>query len=477
MAGGQGWAPLPCTAALLTLLVPFLHPAAPQFSKQSGPPFLPLSDKCFCKLEGHIDDCSCKVDTVDGFNNRKIFPRLKSLMAKDFFRYFQYQPNKKCPFWDSSSGKCASNYCQVKSCATTDLPPGISGELVEPRGEEGCEAGSDTDDKVDDTMSERETNDLRNWARHDDAETNFCELESESCSDCVHVDLTKNPERYTGYSGEASRRVWRTIYEENCFSAASSSGSSSPATFTALAAPDSGVSGLCLEKRAFYRAVSGLHTSITIHLAANYPQQQQPGGAPFLQQSDSWGPNLELFHQRFDPELTAGQGPFWLKNLYFVYLLELRALAKAADYLARQTFFTGREQEDKETVIAVKELLSLVKSFPDHFDETSMFTGGRQAEELKIEFRRHFRNISRLMDCVGCDKCKLWGKLQVTGLGTALKILFSGEFDLPVSVGLPRPRPDLKLSRNEIVALFNAFGKVSTSIVELERFRELLRRR
>lgn len=29
------------------------------------------------------------------------------------------------------------------------------------------------------------------------------------------------------------------------------------------------------------------------------------------------------------------------------------------------------------------------------------------------------------MDCVGCDKCRLWGKLQTQGLGTALKILFS----------------------------------------------------
>ena len=24
---------------------------------------LPLSDKCFCQLDGVIDDCSCKVDT------------------------------------------------------------------------------------------------------------------------------------------------------------------------------------------------------------------------------------------------------------------------------------------------------------------------------------------------------------------------------------------------------------------------------
>lgn len=34
-------------------------------------------------------------------------------------------------------------------------------------------------------------------------------------------------------------------------------------------------------------------------------------------------------------------------------------------------------------------------------------------------------SINALMDCVGCEKCLLWGKLQVLGLGTALKILFS----------------------------------------------------
>ena len=64
--------------------------------------------------------------------------------------------------------------------------------------------------------------------------------------------------------------------------------------------------------------------------------------------------------------------------------------------------------------------------------------------------------------------------LKVTGLGTALKILFSGEFDRP-GLALPAATGDLKLSRNEIVALFNSFGKLSTSIVELERFREMLR--
>jgi len=54
--------------------------------------------------------------------------------------------------------------------------------------------------------------------------------------------------------------------------------------------------------------------------------------------------------------------------------LELRALTKAAPLLEVQSFYTGREEEDKETLIAVKELLSLAKSFPDHFDETKLFS-------------------------------------------------------------------------------------------------------
>lgn len=46
------------------------------------------------------------------------------------------------------------------------------------------------------------------------------------------------------------------------------------------------------------------------------------------------------------------------------------------------------------------------------------------------------------MDCVGCEKCRLWGKLQVLGLGTALKILFSVDGqkgqDQPVSIRVSR---------------------------------------
>jgi len=76
------------------------------------------------------------------------------------------------------------------------------------------------------------------------------------------------------------------------------------------------------------------------------------------------------------------------------------------------------------------------------------------------------------MDCVGCDKCRLWGKLQTQGLGTALKILFSEKEiqKLPEN----SPSKGFQLTRQEIVALLNAFGRLSTSIRELQNFKVLL---
>ena len=71
------------------------------------------------------------------------------------------------------------------------------------------------------------------------------------------------------------------------------------------------------------------------------------------------------------------------------------------------------------------------------------------------------------MDCVACEKCRLWGKLQVSGLGTALKILFSyGD-----------RTNDYQLSRTEVVSLLNAFGRLSSSLSEKELFEEMLRER
>lgn len=102
-------------------------------------------------------------------------------------------------------------------------------------------------------------------------------------------------------------------------------------------------------------------------------------------------------------------------------------------------------------------------------------TWNRPAQLLKDEFKDHFRNVSRIMDCVGCDKCRLWGKLQVTGLGTALKLLFSYDGASPLSSPLnPDQDPHaVVLSRSELVAFVNTLHRLSESLAAVDKFRSL----
>ncbi len=51
---------------------------------------------------------------------------------------------------------------------------------------------------------------------------------------------------------------------------------------------------------------------------------------------------------------------------------------------------------------------------PIPFDEGRLWKG-KDGRELKLELQQAFQYITRVMDCVGCEKCKLWGKLQTLG--------------------------------------------------------------
>lgn len=111
------------------------------------------------------------------------------------------------------------------------------------------------------------------------------------------------------------------------------------------------------------------------------------------------------------------------------------------------------------------QLANAAASGPVIFDESLMFKD-TAAAELKEDFRNRFRNVSRLMDCVGCDKCRLWGKVQTQGYGTALKVLF--EFDEALGVDGNPP-----LRRTELVALVNTLDKLSTSLNAVGKFQQM----
>jgi ERO1-like protein beta len=111
-------------------------------------------------------------------------------------------------------------------------------------------------------------------------DSDFCYLDDNTEGD--HYDLRLIPERYTGYSGHDAHRVWRSIYEENCFgltelnllSAKAPSLMSLPDTMTEVLHEDGEESNAqCLEKRVYYKVISGLHASISTHICAEWLNQ------------------------------------------------------------------------------------------------------------------------------------------------------------------------------------------------------------
>lgn len=298
-------------------------------------------------------------------------------------------------------------------------------------------------------------------------ERDYCVPEDESASaKGDYVSLVENPERFTGYSGEGAHMVWDAIYRENCFTdptpkpfprnrfggslsdmfqAANDLRSVLRANAPATAFPPEDD---CLEKRVFYRVISGMHASISTHLCHDYLNQT----------TGQWGPNIECYRERL------GNYPDRVSNLYFNYALVLRALTKLRSHLEEYTFCSGDAAQDRDTKSKVIRLIDQAAAGPTIFEEKLMFQDPAVAGELRDDFRQRFRNVSRLMDCVGCDKCRLWGKLQTVGYGTALKVLF--EFE---------ERGEVPLKRTELVALVNTLARIGSSMKSLEHFRSLSR--
>merc|ERR1719399_217992 len=73
-----------------------------------------------------------------------------------------------------------------------------------------------------------------------------------------------------------------------------------------------------------------------------------------------------------------------------------------------------------------------------------------------------FERVSKILDCVACQKCKLHAKLSMLGIGTALKVLL-----------LPENLIAGSLNRSEVVALFNTLAKFSHAIHTIEHLAAL----
>ena len=131
----------------------------------------------------------------------------------------------------------------------------------------------------------------------------------------------------------------------------------------------------------------------------------------------------------------------WIPNKF-------RAINIASKYFENFDINTGNLKEDFETITLFQEILqNTTKSCESPFDENEIFNDESRVNFFLIKFQiqnqyeKYIHNISRILDCVECQKCRLYGKLQVFGLGTALKIILAAK--------QKKPFPSIK--RNEFI--------------------------
>lgn len=441
-----------------------------------------------------VSDACASYSTLERLN-RNVKPALDDLTSTtDFFSHYRLNLfNKKCPFWDDENGMCGNIACAVETLDNEEDIPEVwrASELGKLEGPLAKHPGR----KI---QKEKPMRPLQGGlgegvgescvVEYDDEcdERDYCVPDDESASSKGdYVSLLRNPERFTGYAGDGAKQVWDAIYRENCFQKSSFPSSASlgsepqskgPAAMDFKAVmeaagrqhvleqqrqsnpltPFVAKTGLeaedeCLEKRVFYRVISGMHASISTHLCWDFLNQT----------TGQWQPNVACYVNRLH------KFPDRISNLYFNYALLTRAIAKLGPYLSEPgvyTFCTGDPSEDAATRAKVLAVAEQASSVPQIFDENLMFKNG-EGPSLKEDFRNRFRNVSRLMDCVGCDKCRLWGKLQTAGYGTALKVLFefdNGSPEIPV------------LKRTELVALFNTYARLASSLSAIQKFRAMV---
>lgn len=156
--------------------------------------------------------------------------------------------------------------------------------------------------------------------------------------------------------------------------------------------------------------MSGLHASINTHISDGF---EDPQGNQVH--------NLTYFRER------VGAFEDRIKNLHLIYAVVVKAVATVEPTLLKQTYSANMLEEVTTKDLERQLLRKITGECDEPFKERLLFsdkTPDSEQMSMLSSLQHRFYNISRIMDCVSCDKCRLNGKLQVRGLATALKVLF-----------------------------------------------------
>lgn len=398
-------------------------------------------------LNGTVSDCCCSFVDIERSNAATVRPLLRRVVETPFFAHFKIDLCSDCPLWDDAP-LCVLRDCGVCEC---DDPPGWAAEVdgVPPTGP-GCEHLEDrvvaiVDREVSDGWEATTTSTPPflggppTIAPSDDA--------GSVDGDSVVVDLRLNPERYTGYGGSSAEKVWSEIHSANCFQPPERKRLPNDEQSGSPEKENEGEANCLIptEQRVYNRVISGLHSSISLHIAHSYCTELDPNRIGECRQ---WGTNAQLACERVLDHKDR------IENLYFAFALMLRAVVKAGPAVTAavphgDSLYQKSLSEWTDSLLP--EINRLADVCPRTFDEAGLLDVP-EADARRTELHRRFRQLQQIMQCVGCDRCKLWGTLQTLGIGTALRVLFHDD------------AAGLHLSRQEAVALVHTLERFSSAL-------------
>jgi hypothetical protein len=250
--------------------------------------------------------------------------------------------------------------------------------------------------------------------------------------DGIYVNLENNKEGFTGYQGQ---NIWKAIYNENCFLSEGEK--------------------MCLEKKIFFKIISGYHANVNLNICSGikdnnnnnkYNDKDNYSDYSYINLINNLMKNILEHKDR-------------INNLFFLHSLFINAFIKSNDALNNLDISTGLENEDlkaKNILKKIQEKNEIFKNFTERINNSRSIKKFFEYEKIN-ELKMRFRNISEIVNCVSCQKCRLHGKMQIYGIATMLKILYSKQ-------------NIIELNRNELIAFVNTFYKITRSIKFFEEY-------
>ncbi|EKX72838.1 hypothetical protein BEWA_013970 [Theileria equi strain WA] len=219
----------------------------------------------------------------------------------------------------------------------------------------------------------------------------------------------------------------------------------------------------CKQSGHLHKLLSGMQSCISATAAWNY-ECINPVEAYELQT------DLPRYHSNedfFNSKLGNHQDR--LDNLYYTFQTLLTATCRLFPVIAGFAKNCCSESPHLELQKALYEFLNArFISCQDFSVESEDTSSGVCCNSNKIQCLNHplilekFAKVTKIVECVDCEKCRLHGKIKLTALQIAIR-------------AFSKDTPQV-LERNEIVALLHGLDYYAQAILIIQRFRDKRKR-